>query len=283
MPLNPNGKIDKPKLPFPDTPDLLVKSNRGHATSSTGFTPTEKKLHDIWTVLLPSVSATISSDDNFYDLGGHSILATRLIFEIRKTFVVNAPLGLVFEQPTIRGQAQAIDNLRNADLGLSWNGNGAIKSSSEKPSNAVPYGDDLTRLTSKLSPSYRPLPSDTLSQPVTVFLTGATGFLGASIVRDLLSRSTQVKRVICLVRASDNASAMTRLKQSLADRGLWNDQWSTQSCLSTVAGDLDKENFGLGDFWSTLANEVDVIIHNGAWVCTLLSLKKKNFFFLVHS
>lgn len=274
MPLNPNGKIDKPKLPFPDTPDLLAKTNRAPATSLAGFTLTQKKLHDIWAILLPSaVSASISVDDNFFDLGGHSILATRLIFEIRKSFVVNAPLGLVFEQPTIRGQARAIDNLRNADLGLSWNGNGIDANKlTDKISSTVPYGEDLTRLVSSLSTSYRSSPTDTLSKPITIFLTGATGFLGAAIVRDLLSRTTQIKRVICLVRASDNENAMSRLKQSLVDRGVWNDQWSAGSRLKAVAGDLDKKVFGLNDIWTALGDEVDVIIHNGAWVRVFFQL-----------
>ncbi|GJJ06092.1 putative NRPS-like protein biosynthetic cluster [Clathrus columnatus] len=267
MPLNPNGKIDKPKLPFPDTPDLIAKT-RTRGTSVSGFTLTEKKLHGIWATLLPSAPSPISLDDNFFDLGGHSILATRLIFEIRKSFVVNTPLNLIFEQPTIRGLARAIDNLRNADLGLSWkaNGVGAYEMSETKP-DVISYGDDFSRLATSLSPSYRSFPSTTSSRPTTVFLTGATGFLGSFILRDLLSRPTQIKRVICLIRASSNEEAMKRLEQSLADRGLWNKQWTVGSRLQVVAGDLDKENFGIDtSLWTALENEVDIIIHNGAWV-----------------
>ena len=69
---------------------------------------------------MPNAPNPIPLDESFFDLGGHSILATRLIFEIRKVFVVNAPLGLIFEQPTITGLVAAIEALRNADLGLAY-------------------------------------------------------------------------------------------------------------------------------------------------------------------
>ncbi len=51
---------------------------------------------------------------------GIPFLATRLIFEIRKTFVVNAPLGLIFDEPAISGLVKAVEALRNADLRLTY-------------------------------------------------------------------------------------------------------------------------------------------------------------------
>ena len=96
MPLNPNGKIDKPALPFPDTAQLaVVDAARADGKQSTA-TPTETAIQAIWTRILTNTSS-IPLDENFFDLGGHSILATRLIFEIRKAFLVDAPLGLVFD------------------------------------------------------------------------------------------------------------------------------------------------------------------------------------------
>ena len=52
-----------------------------------------------------------------------------------------------------------------------------------------------------------------------VFLTGATGFLGAFLLHDLLTRTTA--RAYCLVRARDPESGGTRLRQALAKYGLW--------------------------------------------------------------
>ena len=100
MPLNPNGKIDKPALPFPDTAQL---ASTAPAQSTTHTNPTEEMMCKIWASILPNPPSPIPFDESFFDLGGHSILATRLIFEMRKTFVIDAPLGLVFDQPTING------------------------------------------------------------------------------------------------------------------------------------------------------------------------------------
>ncbi|KAF8970141.1 hypothetical protein BDZ97DRAFT_1792154, partial [Flammula alnicola] len=102
---------------------------------------------------LPNAPKPIPSDETFFDLGGHSILATRLIFEIRKLFVVDAPLGLIFEQPTITGPVEAVDALRTGDLGLAY-----------KAPAATPIDGLLTA-------------------------PGATGFLGAFVLHNLLSRN----------------------------------------------------------------------------------------------
>lgn len=118
MPLNPNGKIDKPGLPFPDTAQAPQRT-KGIVDASLG-NATEETMRRIWDGILPNAPTPIPFDESFFDLGGHSILATRLIFEIRKAFVVNAPLGLVFDHPTVKELSAAIDSLRNMDLGLTY-------------------------------------------------------------------------------------------------------------------------------------------------------------------
>ena len=65
---------------------------------------------------MPNTPRPLPTDESFFDLGGHYILPTRLMFEIRKVFVVDAPLGLIFGKPTISGLSGAVDALRNADF-----------------------------------------------------------------------------------------------------------------------------------------------------------------------
>lgn len=277
MPLNPNGKIDKPALPFPDTAQATHV-----ATSSQAVKPTEQKMQSIWASLLPNAPSPIPLIESFFDLGGHSILATRLIFEIRKVFVVNAPLGLIFEQPTIAGLVAAVDSLRNADLGLNYqesmisdggvngqiSGNGVQEKAVVAP---LEYGQDYLKLVERLKPSYPSLPSDFCDHTVTVFLTGATGFLGAFVLKDLLLREERVKKVICLVRGSDQEQAIWRLKEGSIDRGVWDDKWVKEGRLEVVTGDLGLDAFGMsGDTWDRIAAEADVILHNGALVCVII-------------
>ena len=268
MPLNPNGKIDKPALPFPDTAQASYAAPPTRKASST-----EETMCSLWANILPNAPKPIPLDESFFDLGGHSILATRLIFEIRKVFVVSAPLGLIFEQPTISGLVNAVDALRNADLGLAYK-------DAQPPVEVVPgtpavetkplpleYGQDYVQLLDQLQPSYPSIPADFGERPVTVFLTGATGFLGAFILQDLLSRTGRVQKVICLVRASSPESGLDRLKEGSTNRGVWDDAWVSSDRLEVVVGDLALSQLGLEkDDWDRIASEADVVVHNGALV-----------------
>lgn len=295
MPLNPNGKIDKPALPFPDTAVASAafssSTSRADAKNSSGvdttsqFTATEKKVMELWSSLLPNAPHPLPLDESFFDLGGHSILATRLVFEMRKAFVVNVPLGVVFDAPTIGALAKEVDHLRDADLNL---GVGVARSGSEEQnaertnaSNQAEqsglaeddYSSDVEALESLLPESF---PS---AGPVkgkqTVLLTGATGFLGAFVLRDLLvSRASSVGKVICHVRAggtttsSAQEAAIARLRESGEARGAWDEEWITSGRLTVVLGDLAaSERLGVSEEeWRQLAEEVDTIVHNGAMV-----------------
>jgi len=271
MPLNPNGKIDKPALPFPDTAQAITYATRpqagGRATSLT-----EETMRTIWSRILPSAPSPIPFDENFFDLGGHSILATRLIFEIRKTFVVNAPLGLIFDEPTIAGLSKAIDSLRNADLVLTGGPdpmNTAFQNDPEESTAKGPpanYSRDFEFLRSRLRSSYPQPTFPSAGDNITVFLTGVTGFLGSFILRSLLSHK-RVKKVICIVRSTTDAKAAERLMQSASDRGVWDETWIRTGQLEVLCGDLDKEAFGLNSReWDRIAGEADVVLHNGALV-----------------
>ncbi|KAJ7755326.1 alpha-aminoadipate reductase Lys1p [Mycena maculata] len=285
MPLNPNGKVDKPALPFPDTAAAATS-----APGSRKAVTTEDTLRQIWTALLPNAPQPIPSDESFFDLGGHSILATRLIFEIRKVFVVDAPLGLVFDRPTIAGLGEAVEALRNADLGFSYKQPNALASTNllvvpgarQPRGAAIPleYGDDLDKLLPHLQESYPALPEDYASRQLTVFLTGATGFLGAFVLKDLLVRDARVGKVICLVRAPDAQNGLERLKEGSTDRGVWDDAWVDSGRLEVVTGDLGVEFFGLGkDGWARVSEQADVVLHNGAlvhWVYPYEKLRSAN-------
>jgi L-aminoadipate-semialdehyde dehydrogenase len=303
MPLNPNGKIDKPALPFPDTALAAAAASSSTRAAAGGqqMSPTEKAIHDIWARLLPTPPSPIPLDESFFDLGGHSILATRLIFEIRKALVTNAPLGLVFTQPTIAGLAKAIDELTGSDFGLAnGSGNTTVRDANTPVVNgklappgtqaqangltfmpdpaANEYAEDAKKLIAALPTSFKAATS--AIGPVTVFLTGATGFLGAFILRDLLSRKNEVSKVICHVRAKTVDAALARLKDGCEARGLWDEKWLTKGQLDVVLGDLEKDKLGMSDAdWTKVSEETQAILHNGAvvhWVYPYSRLRAAN-------
>ena len=280
MPLNPNGKIDKPSLPFPDTVQAAsVESRRAGAQI---VNPTEATIRAIWSKILPNAPEPIPLDESFFDLGGHSILATRLIFEIRKTFILEAPLGLVFEHPTVADQAVQVDVLKNADLGLDYKmpqPTSAPLIGTESSKRVVEYGTDYETLKQQLRESYSPLPDDFGVRGLRVFLTGATGFLGAFVLKDLL-RTDRVSKVFCLVRDASQEKATERLRHSSTGRGIWDEQWVKSARLEVLCGDLDRTQFGLpAEVWHKVAGEVDVILHNGAFVC---SIRPQSIYKVVH-
>ncbi|KAI8186675.1 Nonribosomal peptide synthase atnA [Colletotrichum sp. SAR 10_65] len=104
------------------------------------------------------------------------------------------------------------------------------------------------------------------SAKLTIFLTGANGYLGTQILRRLLERE-DVKRVITLVRGNSIDTARKRVIEA-ARRGLWWTNFHGEK-LEVWKGDLGMPNLGLADGeWNTLAdgNSIDIVIHNGAIV-----------------
>ena len=108
FPLTPNGKIDRRRLPAPDSSDLVT--SREFASPQT---PTEEMLAMLWGEVLGLKQ--VGREDNFIDLGGHSLLATQLIARIRDTFKVDLSLRRLFETPTIAAVADFIDHIQTAN------------------------------------------------------------------------------------------------------------------------------------------------------------------------
>lgn len=105
MPLTSNGKIDRASLPEP-TAENIQPAQEFAAPS----TETEKTLAALWCDLLKVES--IGRDDNFFGLGGQSLLVMRAVSHMRKTFGVDVQLRNLFERPTVAGLAEVIDAMR---------------------------------------------------------------------------------------------------------------------------------------------------------------------------
>ncbi len=103
LPLTANGKVDRRALPAVD-----MTGNASENTFIAPSSPTEERLAAIWIEVLGIDSVGIH--DNFFDRGGHSLLAIQIISRIRKAFCYLLPVSVLFERPTISGLAQTIES-----------------------------------------------------------------------------------------------------------------------------------------------------------------------------
>ncbi|MFD9904361.1 amino acid adenylation domain-containing protein [Streptomyces sp. NPDC059063] len=98
LPMNPSGKLDYKALPAPEL--------TGASAYVAPRTPQEEVLADLYGDVLGVEKVGV--DDNFFDLGGHSLAATQLVSRIRKALAVDVPVRLVFESPTVGELARAL-------------------------------------------------------------------------------------------------------------------------------------------------------------------------------
>ncbi len=240
MPLTPNGKIDRRALPTPsqERPELaevLVLPRN----------PIEEKLANLWSRILDI--QPIGIHDNFFDLGGHSLLVAKMASQVEEIFQLELPLSCLFQTPTIAGLAQSIEGAQylNAEL-----------DQSNRP--------DL-QADSVLDPTIFPEVHfvESTKEPQNILLTGATGFLGAFLLDELLQK-TQAN-IYCLVRCPILEVGKEKLQRNLKRYSLL--QYAYSDRIIPVLGDLSQPLLGLSSqqFYE-LASQIDVIYHNGAFV-----------------
>jgi amino acid adenylation domain-containing protein len=102
MPLTPNGKVDRRALPMPDAAPLELES-----IVDAPRTPVEEALVDIWQHVMGRVQIGIHA--NFFEMGGHSLMATQIVSRVRQVFKIELPLRSLFETPTVAGLAEQIE------------------------------------------------------------------------------------------------------------------------------------------------------------------------------
>ncbi|MCX6081670.1 MAG: thioester reductase domain-containing protein, partial [Chloroflexi bacterium] len=263
FPMTANGKVQRSALPVPgpSRPSLPA------ATVTMPLTGTEELLAEAWADVLEIDKKLIGRGSDFMDLGGHSLLMTRLMVLVRKLFQVNFNLRELFAAPRLEQFAALIDARRQQQVSLS----APLSNNTRDAEWARQRMAFLTReaeLPQYLSPvrgvsSYLPGPIKT------VMLTGATGFLGAYLVAEILKHTDA--DLFCLVRARRGLDARQRIEAGLRKYRVWgeNENWQRawQTRFQVVEGDVTLPRLGLdGALYDQLARQVDAIFHGAAHV-----------------
>jgi len=184
----------------------------------------------------------VSVDDDFFELGAHSLMVTQMTKELRRLGAVGLTARQVFRASTVAAQAALLDG-----------GQGAV---------AVAGPDLAAEVVLDPLITAEGLPAPAEGSPRVVLLTGATGFVGAYLAAELAKQTKA--QVLCLVRAGSVEEGTDRLRSNLESYGL---RPAGLNRIRALPGDLAKPLLGLGqDEFDTLAGQVDAVYHCGAWV-----------------
>ncbi|HEX9831518.1 MAG TPA: thioester reductase domain-containing protein, partial [Mycobacterium sp.] len=265
LPLTVNGKLDRRALPAPE----YQNAARYRAPSNA----IEEIIAGIFAQVLGV--ERVGVDDSFFDLGGDSISAMRVIAAVNTALDAQLGVRTVFEFPTVSG------------LSTQWTAE-SVAPAAHGPSFASVHGDvgevragDLTLDKFLDDATLRNAPSllGPSAEVRTVLLTGATGFLGRYLVLELLEQMEQVGgRLVCLVRAGSDEDARRRLEKTF-DSGdaqlLRRFGDLAAEHLEVVAGDKGQADLGLDEqTWQRLADTVDLIIDSAAFVNSVLPYRE---------
>jgi acyl carrier protein len=105
FPLLPSGKIDRKTLASQTAARPI-----GERCYIAPQTPTQESLALIWRNVLGAEQVGIT--DNFFEMGGHSLMAMQVVARIRRVFDVEVPIRSLFEDPTIKGLANEVEEAR---------------------------------------------------------------------------------------------------------------------------------------------------------------------------
>jgi amino acid adenylation domain-containing protein/thioester reductase-like protein len=258
LPLTVNGKLDTRALP---APEYTAGQYRAPAT------PTEEILAGIYAQVLGL--ERVGVDESFFDLGGDSLSAMRLIAAVNTTLDADLSVRTVFDAPSISSLNQQLG--RHAGVTGPTFGFVHGRGTPELHAGDLTLEKFIDATTLTTAPTL-PGPS---AEVRTVLLTGATGFLGRYLALEWLERMEPVEgTLICLVRAKSNEDARQRLDKTF-DSGdpelLRHFQALAADHLEVIAGDKGEANLGLDHpTWQRLAKTVDLIVDAAALVSFVL-------------
>lgn len=219
IPLNKNGKIEYKQLP------LIVEKTHEYIAPRN---EEERLFANVVSKVLKIKNVSI--DDDFFELGGSSIDAMAVVAHMQKSHITLS-MQAIYQHKTIRQ---------------------ILNATSEINVQVPEHLNDLNRLLKvNDKPVYQPVVKNKLGN---VFLTGATGFLGAYLL-DVLQHHTD--QIICCVRANNEVTAVEKLKDNLAC--YFDDE--------KIAKILSKVVIHVGNFEDQLRlsqHNIQTIIHAGA-------------------
>ncbi|CAI8869415.1 Peptide transporter [Pseudomonas sp. IT-P258] len=231
MPYASNGKVDRKALLE------LALNVTEHSSRRLPASADEALLLEIWAELLELPASDISTDESFFNLGGHSILLSRMLLRLREEFGRSISINRFIELPTLEKLATLV------------RGSGSEEVLSEQA-----MRDAFREL------DVQPLPVSRMGDVHKVIVTGANSFVGVHIVDALLAWGAS--EVACLVRDGNGQSADERFAQALRENRL---EHLDMNRVRVYAADITRPELGLAaEVYQRLDQEFGALVHNAA-------------------
>ncbi|HHP7245584.1 MAG TPA: amino acid adenylation domain-containing protein, partial [Elainellaceae cyanobacterium] len=168
LPLTPNGKVDVKALPLPGN----IRPNLAGALVPPK-TPLERGLAVIWSAVLDIEEIGIT--DDFFELGGNSLRLMELMSQVEQTYQSSVSLDDFFKVPTISGLVQQIQQTTASTISA--------------PDRRITIQQLQVETALDFTIEAPVIDKTRWTTPQTILLTGATGFIGASILSELLQKT----------------------------------------------------------------------------------------------
>ncbi|OQN98342.1 hypothetical protein B0A48_15609 [Cryoendolithus antarcticus] len=245
-----SGKVDLKRLPAPGAGSSTPKPRQAATRDAIDL----DTIAEIWAATLKISRSLITPEHSFFDLGGHSLSLADLASRLSRSFGFRVPVARLADPTTLNGHLQTVRAVRDGQI---------AEVQADLPA--------ALRRDTQLEQDIQPLAGTkikSIKDAKTVLLTGATGFLGAFLLNDLLESTSA--HIICLVRFGDPTgddipAGIARLRKNLIDHGLWRDLIMER--VEILPGNLARKRLGLSQqAFQDLASRTDVIIHAAATV-----------------
>lgn len=264
LPKNSSGKINRKELQQQSTALNNAELNQAESPTMLALSDQQKIILSVWQEVLGQKN--IQLDDDFFALGGQSLQCIQVANRLSAKLQREIPVAWLFQHPSIN----ALDKLLNESASTENSAGQKNSDPLQNPSHQQ-MAKDCAEFACKLPAAKQQVHKLATANPC-ILLTGATGFVGAQLLAQLTKTGN---KIICLVRAADEASARSRLIQALNNQALNNHPLNKQSLnensselaenIHIQLADLEQPRLGLAEeVFLQLANAVDVIIHNAA-------------------
>jgi len=252
IPLSSSGKLNRKALPKPTKEDFITEKYVAPETEI------ERTICKFYGKIFNIPETAIGRKSDFYELGGDSLMV------IRFAALMESELNIKLHFKDIMSHSVVCDLGKYIEKKLQKKDEEeGIKENRMDYAADVEVLDDPNKFTKEGLPPFQFPEKD---KNASLFLTGATGFLGTYILATYLKRNPKAK-VYCLVRAKTDEKAFERVKKSGLAYMTWKEDWEKNHNVIAIHGDLSLENFGIPeDRWNRLCQDIKYIIHNGAMV-----------------